>query len=79
MSQSRKKTPITGNTTARSEKHDKRLANRRMRAIVRTLMNSGVDDENLPVSKNAASNVWSFDKDGKHCFDPKKHPRLMRK
>ncbi len=79
MSQSRKKTPVTGNTTARSEKQDKRIANRRMRAIVRTMINSGAGDEMLPVSKHAASNVWSHDKDGKHRFDPKKHPRMMRK
>jgi len=79
MSNSRKKTPVTGNTTAVSEKQDKRIANRRMRAMVRTQINSGVGDEQLPVSRHAASNVWSFDKDGKHRFDPKKHPHLMRK
>lgn len=78
MSRSRKKTAITGNTTARSEKKDKRLANRAMRRLVRSLLDSGEDDTSIP-DRRAVRNVWSFDKDGKSRFDADEHPRLMRK
>lgn len=78
MSRSRKKTPVSGITTARSEKQDKRLANRRLRRATNAKLASGADSSLLPVA-NDVGNVWCFDKDGKRRFDPDKHPRLMRK
>jgi hypothetical protein len=58
MSRSRLKTPITGITTAVSEKWDKQKANRRLRAAIR----SGRDPE---VHRRAVSDPWGFAKDGK--------------
>jgi hypothetical protein len=71
MSRSRRKTPKAGITTADSEKQDKRLANRDLRRKVR--------QGKLDLRVRDVSNVWSFDKDGKQRFDPKKHPKEMRK
>lgn len=75
MSHSRRHTPICGNTLARSEKKDKRLANRCWRRIVRARIALG-QVELLPLQREV-SNVWSFAKDGKHRFMPDE--RLMRK
>jgi len=71
MSRSRRSAPVCGITTARSEKQDKRQANRRLRRKVRT--------GHLELGLKDVSDVWSFDKDGKARFDPRKHPQLMRK
>lgn len=62
MSRSLKKTPISGITTAESEKEDKRLANRRHRRVTKIEVNKG--DEVISKLKEV-SNVWSFEKDGK--------------
>ncbi|MEL6771041.1 MAG: hypothetical protein AAFP18_08255 [Bacteroidota bacterium] len=78
MSRSRKKTPISGITTATSEKHDKRLANRRSRRRIRQRLAAGHDGTDLPLLREV-SNVWAMNKDGKLYFDPATHPKLMRK
>ena len=66
MSRSYQHTPIFGMTTARSEKEDKRIANRILRAACRTALASCRDYDALvmPILREV-SNVWSFDKDGK--------------
>jgi hypothetical protein len=66
LSRSRKKTPITGITTARSEKQDKRLANRKLRRKTRQALRCR-DLDVLPVLREV-SNVWCMDKDGKFWF-----------
>ena len=80
MSRSYRHTPVTGITTARSEKKDKRQAHRSLRAATRasleTVMMAG--DAIFPVMREVA-NVYSFEKDGKQRFDPKSQPKLMRK
>lgn len=63
MSRSKKKTPIRGITTARSEKQDKRDANRKFRRKTKQQVNLG--DETISEIREI-SNVWAFDKDGKH-------------
>ncbi len=78
MSRSRKKTPVHGMTTARSEKKDKRLYNRRFRHVSKQALHVNPECEVLPHLREY-SNPWSMDKDGKVRFDPKKHPELMRK
>lgn len=78
MSRSRRKTPITGITTAESEKKDKRLANRAERRINKLLLKYYQDESKLR-AKREVSNVWVMDKDGKQRFDPTKYPQLMRK
>ncbi len=74
MSRSKKKTPVTGMTTARSEKEDKRHANRILRRV------SKPDPENAPALREV-SDVWGMAKDGKVRFDPtdKAGRKLMRK
>ena len=62
MSRSRKKTAVSGITTCESEKQDKRLANRKLRAAVRTAM---ADDAEVMPELREVSSVWTFGKDGK--------------
>ena len=78
MSRSRRKTPVTGITTAETEKDDKRFANRRQRRVNRELLESTGDDTRLK-DRRETSDPWSMAKDGKGRFDPKRHPNLMRK
>lgn len=70
MSRSYKKTPIFGITKAKSEKEDKRIANRALRANVRTILDSCDDYEDLiiPIIREV-SNVWGFAKDGRRYCD----------
>ena len=85
MSNSRRKTNITGITRAESEKQDKILAHRRMRRAVRGKLRPylvaklGGDVENTLPLPREVSNVYSFAKDGKQRFNPSKYPELMRK
>lgn len=76
MSRSRKKTPIAGMTNARSEKQDKRNANRKLRRKTRA------DPEHAPLLREV-SNVWTFDKDGKIYLTPRdqawRHGKWLRK
>jgi hypothetical protein len=60
VTRSRKKHPITGWTTAKSEKKDKQSANRRLRRIVK----QNPTKELLPIQREI-SDVYLFDKDGK--------------
>lgn len=78
MSRSRRKTPVTGITTATSEKQDKRSANRRLRRRVKQRLDESPEIDVLPL-KREISNVWAMDKDGKFRFDPERYPELMRK
>jgi hypothetical protein len=78
MSRSKQKTPVTGITTATSEKQDKRNANRKLRRCVKQRINEESDGTMLPLDKEI-SDVWLMGKDGKGRFDPVRHPNLMRK
>ena len=62
VSRSKKKTKIEGITTAKSEKENKRDANRKFRRIIKQKINSGKTE--MPKLREV-SNVWDFDKDGK--------------
>jgi hypothetical protein len=82
MSRSRRKTPICGITTASSERHDKRLANQRLRRSAKTKLRCGLYDEDLILPElDDVSNPWEMSKDGKQRFDPnsKWGKKLMRK
>lgn len=74
MSRSRRKTPIFGNTTCRSEKEDKKIANQQLRARVRDAL---ITEEEVMPAVREVSNVWSFGKDGKNYWKdaPKKAMR----
>ena len=76
MSRSYKKHSIGGITNARSEKQDKRLANRALRRITKQQIKQGV--ETLPLLREV-SNIWAMDKDGKKYYDPLKYPDILRK
>ena len=78
MSRSRRSTPIVGNTRASSERHDKRVANRRDRRVNREILSGSHDDSRL-VDRKATSNPWSMAKDGKHFIGHSECPELMRK
>jgi len=78
MSRSYKKNPFCGNTTAKSEKQDKRLSNRKYRRINKKILNNTQDKSDiLPIQ--STSDQWLMDKDGKHRFDPNANPKEMRK
>jgi len=62
MSRSIKKTPKIGFTTAKTEKQNKRKANRKLRRVTKDQVKKG--DSRLANLKEI-SNVWLFDKDGK--------------
>lgn len=65
MARSYRKTPIFGNTSAKSEKLDKRLASRRLRAQERQALHSGDDP---PDPRGAYNMAWDGAKDGKHYW-----------
>lgn len=78
MSRSKRRTPVCGVTTARSEKQDKRLYNRRYRRVCKQAIHSDPGRELLPRLREY-SNPWVMDKDGKARFDPEDRPDLLRK
>ncbi|MGH2372430.1 MAG: hypothetical protein ACREOC_18040 [Gemmatimonadales bacterium] len=78
MSRSRKKTAIAGITNARSEKLDKRLANRKARRRAREAVRVTPAADVFPVLR-AVSNVWTFSKDGKRFFAQERYPEGLRK
>lgn len=63
MSRSRRKTPIFGITTATSEKYDKRLNNRALRAAVRKRLSHDLECV-APVMREV-SDPWCMAKDSK--------------
>lgn len=78
MSRSRRKSPICGNTTARSEKYDKRKNNRRIRRAVKMAIHDDPEPSTLPDDREL-SDPWLMKKDGKSRFDPEEYPEHMRK
>ena len=71
MSRSRKKNPVGGITTAKSEKFDKRIINRIIRRKSKRLIEIG-DPENIvfPV-KEEVMDIWDMQKDGKIRWNKK--------
>ena len=77
MSRSRRRTPVCGITTCRSEKSWKQDAHRRLRVAERAM----VDGDPEPRLRDV-SNPWSFGKDGKQRLPAEwiaRNPKLMRK
>src|SRR5438105_2968377 len=64
VARSRKKAPVTGVTSAESEKADKQAAHRRERRQVRQRLTVDAETEVLPHTREV-SNPWTFAKDGK--------------
>ena len=68
MSRSRRKTPIVGHTTCRSEREDKKLWHQRWRTHERTALAAASPEAlsaYLPLLENQVSNVWSMGKVGR--------------
>lgn len=65
MSRSRKNTPVTGITTARSEAEDKRIWHKRARAMMRARL---LEPDPAPVIDIEASSDWLMSKDGKRYW-----------
>jgi hypothetical protein len=86
MSRSFKRNPIIGHTTAETEKHDKRLANRCLRRKSRALLRTSAVGAHGHVVESVAqlpllrevSNVYCFGKDGKQWLD-QPDPKDLRK
>jgi hypothetical protein len=75
MSRSRKKNPITGVTTAKSEKSDKVIMNRRLRRRTKHVLfnyDEEKDEYILPV-KHDVMNQWSMAKDGRMMHNKPKN------
>ena len=75
MSRSRRKTPIVGHTTCRSEREDKKLWHQRWRTRERTALASASPDAlsaHLPLLENQVSNIWSMGKDGRSYWPVKR-------
>lgn len=77
MARSRRKTPVCGFTTCRSEKIDKKINHSRERARARSRLLKL--DDYIEVDKREISDPYSMGKDGKQRFDPDKYPEIMRK
>lgn len=78
MSRSRKHTPVTGNCVAESEKISKQRWNRYFRRLTKIFLRRDSEGA-LPMNIKKETEVWDGPKDGKQRFNPKEHPRLMRK
>ena len=75
MSRSRRKTPIVGVTTCRSEREDKKLWHQRWRSRERTALSSASPEAlsaHLPLLEHQVSNVWSMGKDGRYYWPAKR-------
>jgi len=75
VSRSRRKTPIVGHTTCRSERQDKKLWHQRWRTHERTVLASASPEAlsaHLPLLENQVSSVWSMGKDGRSYWPLKR-------
>ena len=79
MTRSRRKHPIIGFTMAESDKWWKQLSSRRLRRKVRRAIRRGWYDMAKWLCGKEVTSLWDSPKDGKHPFDPEKHPECMRK
>lgn len=70
MSRSRRRTPICGLTTARSEADDKRIWHKRARARIRMLIHRAGADDTPVLDQREVSNPWSMAKDGRQRLEP---------
>lgn len=79
MSRSYKKTPISGITTCRSEKQDKRIANRIHRRNIKQIINTNPELYTHTSRREFRhNNIWSFGKDGK-SYIGNRWPKYLRK
>jgi hypothetical protein len=67
MGKSYKKNPITGFTTAKSEKKDKRILNRKLRHQIKRILDGDLEEieESILPTQDEIMDVWDMAKDGK--------------
>lgn len=65
MSNSKKKTPISGNTTKESEKKWKKEQHKKLRKKVKMLLQKRSEDLNIDLDVRDISNIYLGPKDGK--------------
>lgn len=75
MSRSRRKTPVTGFTSAESEKAFKKQSNHKLRARAKVKMADGEFDD-LPRRPRDVENPWNGPKDGKTWWRTKGPSRM---
>jgi hypothetical protein len=68
MSRSRRKTPITGITTAESDARWKAMAARKLRHRVKQELNAPLDGDRFAGKRWDLVNPWSSEKDGKRYW-----------
>ena len=78
MARSRRKTPVVGIASARSEKADKVAAHRKERRKVRVALERSPQADLLPHTREV-SNPWTMAKDGKHYVGKRLSPKDRRK
>lgn len=84
MTRSYKKTPVSPNTYAETEKEFKRRYNRKHRRTVKSILvksaNENLFDETIiPNKKIEISKIWDSPKEGKHYIDVKDLQKLKNK
>ena len=78
MSRSRRKTPISGITSAESDHCWKKMAARKLRRSVKQRLAATLDGDRFAGKRWDIVNPWSSEKDGKH-FWINPPARFMRK
>lgn len=78
MSRSRRKTPITGITTAKSDARWKKMAARKLRHRVKQELTTKLELDRFPGKRWDLVNPWSSEKDGKYYWRDA-DPGWMRK
>ncbi len=78
MSRSRRKTPISGITTAQSDHPWKKMAARKLRHRSKQELNTSLDGDRFAGKRWDLVNPWSSEKDGKDWMS-NPDPRWMRK
>lgn len=79
MSRSRRKTPIIGNSRAKSDKWFKQKANRELRSKMRDVLASkdpDTIDEEGNIKLKEVSNIWKSNKEGKQYYSEEEYHRL---
>lgn len=79
MGKSYRKTPISGITTAKSEKNDKRWANRRERHVIDSMLHVFDPEGAVLPARKEVSNPWDMAKDGKLYLGKDADRKWLRK
>jgi hypothetical protein len=78
MSRSRRKTPIFGYTSAKSDAEWKAQSARALRRTVRQVLKATLDLSDFPGKRWDLVNPWSAPKDGKHWWRSAKAPDMRK-